>query len=73
MVFDIPVELDLEFEGMDLEELNLNEGDYDFVFIDDNGNIEIIERTWLHVKESKGKISVNKAELNHFSRYAFTR
>jgi hypothetical protein len=73
MVFDIPAELDLKFEGLDLQELNLTEGDYDFVYIDDNGNIEIIQRLGLHVKEDKGKIWVHKALLNHFSRYAFTR
>jgi hypothetical protein len=73
MVFNKPLELDLKFEGIDLEQLNLIEGDYDFVFIDDNGDIEIIQYNGLHVIESQGKIWVTKANLNHFSRYAFAR
>ena len=73
MVFNKPSELDLKFEGIDLEQLNLIEGDYDFVFIDDNGNIETIQYNGLHVIESQGKIWVTKANLNHFSRYAFSR
>jgi hypothetical protein len=73
MVFNIPVELDLKFEGIDLEQLNLIEGDYDFVFINDNDSIEEIDHNGVKVKENKGKISVKKAKLNHFSRYAFVR
>ena len=71
MVFDKPVELDLKFEGLDLEGLNLTTGDYDFVFIDDDGNIEIVAFNAIHVDESQGKIWVTKAKLPHFSRYAF--
>ena len=71
MVFNEPAELTLWFEGIDLEELNLTTGDYDFVFIDDNGNIEIIGYNALHVDESRGAIWVIKADLPHFSRYAF--
>ncbi len=71
MVFDKPVELSLKFEGIDLEELGLTNGDYDFVFIDDNGNAEVIGYNAIHVNESQGKIWVTKADLPHFSRYAF--
>jgi len=71
MVFDIPADLDLKFEGIDLAPLNLATGDYDFVFIDDYGNIEVVEYNALHVDESKSKIWVSKAKLNHFSRYGF--
>ena len=68
MVFDKPVELDLKFEGLDLD---LTTGDYDFVFIDDDGNIEIVAFNAIHVDESQSKIWVTKADLPHFSRYAF--
>ena len=71
MIFDIPVELDLRFEGLDLEELNLTTGDYDFVFIDDDGNVELIGYNAIHVNEAQGKVWVTKAELPHFSRYGF--
>jgi hypothetical protein len=71
MVFNKPLELTLSFEGLDLEELNLTTGDYDFVFIDNYGNTEIIGYNAIHVNEDHGKIWVTKAKLPHFSRYAF--
>jgi hypothetical protein len=71
MVFDKPLELSLTFEGLDLEGLGLTTGDYDFIFIDDNGNAEVIGYNAIHVNESQGKIWVTKADLPHFSRYAF--
>jgi len=71
MVFDKPVELDLKFEGLNLDSLNLTTGDYDFVFIDEDGNIEIIGYNAIHVNESLGKVWVTKADIPHFSRYAF--
>ena len=71
MVFEEPVELTLWFEGIDLEELNLTTGDYDFVFIDDQGNTEVVGYNAIHVDESQDKIRVIKAKLYHFSRYSF--
>jgi len=71
MDFDKPVELDLKFEGIDLEGLNLTTGDYDFVFTDDQGNTEVVGYNALHTNESQGKIWVIRAKLHHFSRYGF--
>jgi len=71
MVFDKPVELSLNFDGLDLEGLNLTSGDYNFVFIDNDGNTEVVAYNAIHVNESQGKIWVTKAKLPHFSRYAF--
>ena len=71
MVFDKPLELSLTFEGLDLEGLGLTTGDYDFVFIDDDENIEIVAYNAIHIDESLGKIWVTEAKLPHFSRYAF--
>ena len=68
MVFDIPLLLDLDFEGLDLD---LTNGNYDFVFIDDDGNIEVVAFNSLHVNETQGAIWVHKAKLYHFSRYGF--
>ena len=71
MVFNKPVELDLKFEGLDLDSLDLTTGYYNFVFIDDFGNIEIVAYNAIHVNESQGKIWVTKADIPHFSRYGF--
>ena len=71
MVFEESAELDLKFEGLDLESLNVEAGDYDFVFIADDGSTELVGYNALHINENKGKIWITKAELNHFSRYGF--
>lgn len=71
MVFDKPLELSMKFEGIDLEGLDLTTGDYDFVFIDDEGNTEVVGYNAIHVDEAKSKIWVTKAKLYHFSRYGF--
>jgi hypothetical protein len=73
MIFNKPTELDVKFEGIEFDELKLTNAKYDFVFINDNDSIEEIDHNGVKVKESEGKISVKKAKLNHFSRYAFTR
>ena len=73
LIFVTPVELDLKFEGLHLEKPNLTKGDYDFIFVNDNGNIEFVQYDGLYVDESKGKIRVDEAKLHHFSRYGFTR
>ncbi|MCH7962411.1 MAG: hypothetical protein IH852_00590 [Bacteroidetes bacterium] len=66
MVFDKPLILDLTFEGIDLTTV-----DYDFVFIDDDGTTGEVTYNSLHVNEAQGTIWVNKAKLDHFSRYGF--
>jgi hypothetical protein len=71
MVFNKPVELDLKFEGLELDSLCFTTGDYDFAFIDDQGNIDIIAYNAIHVNENQGKIWVTKADVPHFSRYGF--
>jgi len=71
MVFDKPLELNLTLEGIDLEELNLTTGEYNFAFFDDDGTTDIVSYNALHVNESRNKIWVTKAKLYHFSRYGF--
>jgi hypothetical protein len=78
MVFNVPVELKAKFEGIDFEQLGVPGGDYDFVYLDEFGNIlELVEHDRIDVDEHKGKIKFRgrkgKAELLHFSRYGFIR
>lgn len=73
MIFSKATELDVKFEGISLNELVLNNG-YDFVYVSYLGVfLENVDYNQVTVKESQGKISVKKAKLNHFSRYAFAR
>ena len=73
MVFDKPLELDFKYKGLDPDQLNLTSGNYDFLYIDDNGNTETIPSYGVKVNAELGEISVKKAKLSHFSRYAFIR
>lgn len=74
MVFNKPVELDIKYRGLDPDQLNLTSGNYEFLYIDDNGNTETVPSDdGVKVNEERGEISVEEAKLNHFSRYAFTR
>jgi len=74
MVFSTANDLDVKFEGLDLNALDSNYGDYDFIYIDDNGNVDVdIDYTTIQAQENQGIIFVENAKINHFSRYAFAR
>ena len=73
MVFDIPVELMLSFEGININELENFGKKYDFLYIDDKGYTEEVNHSKIIVVNWAGNIMVEQALLNHFSRYAFTR
>ena len=73
MVFDEPLELDFMYKGLDTDQLNLTSGNYEFLYIADNGETETILSDGVVVKEQNGEISVKNAMLGHFSRFAFAR
>ena len=73
MVFSKPVILHLSFKGIDLDQLMIVNGKYDLLYIGDDGTFEEVGHDEVHVIESLGEIRVQKAYLNHFSRYGLTR
>jgi len=73
MVFENPVELDVKYKGLDPDQLNFPSGEYEFLYIDDDGNTETVPSYGVNVNAELGEISVKKAKLSHFSRYAFGR
>lgn len=73
MVFSEPAELDVTFDGIDLNLLDSRYGSYDFVYIPDAGPVELVDYNTIQVEENQSQIFVKKAKLNHFSRYAFAR
>jgi len=73
IVFSNPVQLQMSFKGIDLEDLMLVNGKYDLLYICDDGTFEVVGHDEVQVIESQQEIRVQKAYLNHFSRYAFTR
>lgn len=74
MTFDKPAFLDLSFEGVDLAKLGFQSNDKtDFVYINDNGEVEYILNNECKINWSKSLIYVRNAKLPHFSRYAFIK
>ncbi len=73
MVFDKPVELDVKYKGLDPNQLNITSGNYEFIYEDDESNIETVPSYGVTVNAELGEIRVKKAKLSHFSRYAFIR
>ena len=74
MTFARDVRMDLWYSGIDLQAMGYtSSGDVDFVYFDDNGNIELIENSKSTVDLRKDKIQVLNAKLPHFSRYGWIR
>jgi hypothetical protein len=71
MVFDDTLKLFQSFEGLNLE--NFPTGTIDFVFMDDNGSIELIKKNGLQIVVPQGIARVQNAKLVHFSRYGWVR
>jgi len=73
MVFNQKLKLDLEFTGLDLENMGFEDGEWDFAFISDDGEIEIVKKDGVEIDIDEGELSVEKAKLHHFSRYGWCR
>lgn len=69
--FDIPVHLDLEFWGIDLGDISLE--DATFRYLSTDGSVEDVNYKKLEVKPEQKYLAVWWAELHHFSRYGWTR
>ena len=71
MVFDDTLKLFQSFEGLHLE--NYQTGVLDFVFIKDDGSIELVKKNGVQVIVPTGIVRVMNAKLIHFSRYGWIR
>jgi hypothetical protein len=71
MVFEDTLRLFNSFRNLDLNDYST--GTIDFVFIGEDGTIELIKRNGLQVNIPQGFIRVQNAKLLHFSRYGFIR
>jgi len=71
MAFQDTLKLTRGFKGLDLT--NCTNGNVDFIFIDDDGTIEIIKKNGLQVIKPQGIVRVYNAKLLHFSRYGWVR
>ncbi|MCW8803773.1 MAG: hypothetical protein OQK57_05180 [Ignavibacteriaceae bacterium] len=71
MAFDETLNFFQSFEGLHLE--NYPTGTLDFVFIADDGSVELIKKNGVQVVVPQGIVRVQNAKLLHFSRYGWIR
>jgi hypothetical protein len=72
MVFNIPVNLNLSFVGLNLLNLGFTSGSkVNFVYISNDNKIQLVQNSGILFNLLNGELSVKDAVLNHFSRYAF--
>ena len=71
MVFADTLKLFQSFKGLDLS--NYTNETLDFVFINKEGNIELIKKNGVQVNILQGFVRVQNAKLLHFSRYGWIR
>lgn len=71
MVFTDTLRLFQSFEGLNLD--NYTTGTIDFVFIREDGSVELIKKNGLQVILPQGILRVQNAKLLHFSRYGWIR
>ena len=65
------VKLTQKFRGLNLD--GMSNQTIDFVFIGDDGNIELVAKNGVQVIIPRGLVRVNNAILRHFSRYGWIR
>lgn len=71
MVFTKELNLFQSFKGLKLE--NVPTGTIDFVYLCDDGSIEIIKKNGIQVVVPQEIVRVQNAKLKHFSRYGWVR
>ncbi|MEJ2194890.1 MAG: hypothetical protein P8X73_08545, partial [Ignavibacteriaceae bacterium] len=69
LIFNGFVEFDIKYAG--IEVTGVYPHSIDFIFQDSNGLIEQVDYRKIRVDNNQNSIHLEKAELNHFSRYGF--
>jgi len=67
-----PALLTIKFKGIEFSE-NETDDDYDFFYIDISGKLAPVEYKKIVINKKKNWVKIVKAELEHFSRYGFTK
>jgi hypothetical protein len=71
MIFEDTLKFTHKFQGLNLDEYPT--GTIDFVFIANDGSIEILKKNGVQVIVPQGLVRVLNAKLTHFSRYGWVR
>ena len=69
--FDIPVELNLKYSGLDLA--NINENELSFYYVANDNQLQQVEYRSVSIDKIAGELVVMHAKLPHFSRYGFVK
>lgn len=72
MQFDNALNLSLVFTNLDLNALDLTH-DVKFVFMGDDGTIELTQNDGVQIQLSIGALQVKNAKIEHFSRFGYSR
>ena len=73
MTFKIPLYLNLTFVGFDLRNLGLFPWNTKFKYIGDDGRTEDVANDGVNVNLNRSSLGVQRARIEHFSRFGFTR
>ncbi len=73
MTFDKPLYMNLIFTGLNLSTLDLTENNVEFGYIRTDGTVDPCINDGITLNPLHGAVGVVRAQINHFSRYAFTR
>ena len=74
MTFDKPLEFSLKINGINFSELEGTTSDsHNFICIADNGSTKNVTNDGIYLDNFLHGLTVHNAQLNHFSRYAFSR
>jgi hypothetical protein len=73
MTFNKPILLTLNFVGFNLKELGLYQWNTKFCYVADDGTTEEVSNDGIFVNLHRSSLGVQRARIEHFSRFAFTR
>lgn len=73
MEFDVPLTLDLLYVGVDILGLLFNQNNVFFAYLGDDGTVKPCEYEGIDINLLTGLLGVQKAKIEHFSRYGFSR
>ena len=68
-VFELSVLLNMTYQGLDLNTIDVQE--LEFAFLGEDNSLELIDRDQISSDKNNGKLSMTNARIPHFSRYGF--
>ena len=73
MTFDKTLYMNLVFTGLDLSERGFTADSVRFGYLEEDGEVDPCVNAGITLDPTRGALRVIRAEIHHFSRYAFCR